>query len=81
MIYCIKKSYCSLLAFTRAGLPDAYDKNNGIQNRRDAEGALLASYNSPTYTKPHESPDSAKLTTAELNNSPYAKIEKFAKIL
>ena len=44
------------------------DKNNGIQNRRDAEGALLSSYSSPTYTKPHESPDSAKLTTAELNN-------------
>ncbi len=45
------------------------DKNNGIQNRRDAEGALLASYNSPTYTKPHESLDSAKLTTAELNKT------------
>lgn len=45
------------------------DKNNGIQNRRDAEGALLSSYNSPTYTKPHESPDSAKLTTAELNKT------------
>lgn len=41
----------------------------GIQNRRDVEGALLASYNSPTYTKPYESPDSVKIKTAELNKT------------
>lgn len=39
-------------------------KNPGIQNRRNAEATLIASYESPTYTKPSESPDSKKVEVA-----------------
>jgi len=36
----------------------------GIQNRRNIESGILASHESPTYTKPNESPDSVKLKRA-----------------
>ena len=45
------------------------NKNVGIQNRRDAEGALLASYNSLTYTKPNEFPDVVKVKIAAINDT------------
>jgi len=44
-------------------------KSPGIQNRRNAEGALLASYEVPAYTKPSETPDSAKVKIADINST------------
>ncbi len=44
-------------------------KNPGIQNRRDAEGTLLASYDCPTYTKPNQSPDVVKVKIATIGKT------------
>lgn len=58
------------LAYLKHAVNEVEKKSNpkralGIQNRRDAEGELLVSYKSSAYTRPNESPDSAKLTLAE----------------
>ncbi len=44
-------------------------QQDGIQNRRNAEGAMLASYQCRTYTKPNEAADSKKITIAELDKT------------
>ncbi len=45
------------------------DKSTGIQNRRNAEGTLLASNHCPTYTKPNESVHAAKIKVAKIHET------------
>lgn len=44
-------------------------KSHGLQIRREAEGAMLASYNVATYTKPRQLPDDFKILTAIINKT------------
>ena len=44
-------------------------KSPGVQNRRDADGTMLASPKAPAYTKPNESPDSKKVKIAKINET------------
>lgn len=60
--------------FLRLAIKEVTERSNpakvdGIQNRRNAEGALLASYESPAYTKPWESPDARQIEAANLNDT------------
>lgn len=60
--------------YLKQAVDEVVNKSNrenhpGIQNRRNAEGALLASYKSPTYTKPNEYPDSVKIKVAKINKT------------
>lgn len=60
--------------YLKSAVTEVKEKSNraghkGIQNRRNAEAVLLASYYVPTYTKPCESPDSVKVKLAEIDKT------------
>jgi len=45
------------------------NNESGIQNRRDAEGALLSSHLCEFYTKPNQKPDAKEITIVKLNKT------------
>lgn len=60
--------------YLRLAVKEVSEKSNpknskGIQNRRDAEGILLASYDCPTFTKPCDDPASRFPKIVHLNDT------------
>lgn len=60
--------------YLRAAIYEVKHRSNrnmevGIQNRRNAQAILLSSHECPAYTRPNETPDGRKATSAKLNHT------------